>query len=128
MIVNTNRNPAFSGIVNPSFNSSINPNFNSSINPLYNTLINPNYSANFNGFYLWQWNSSALTGFVVRASNQVLLIYNLGVQWCSFGVVVSPGTVIQFDLNGNWIGTWISNGCGNYNIYASGMVLTGYTT
>ena len=127
-------NPLYNRMVNPLYNRMVNPLYNRVINPLYNRMLNPSYNSRVNptvtvdidGLYLYDWSGNNV-GFVVYANANVLLVYNLQLQYCSYGVVTDKA-VLQFDANAAWIGTWISSEAKNYNIYDKSMQLTGFTT
>ena len=120
-------NPVYNHMINPAYNHMINPVYNRLINPLYNTQINPRVQMDIPGLYLFGWNG-AHVGFTVRATEGFCLVYDLNHVLCSFFVETKSNVSLQFDQTMQWIGTWVANGNGGYNIYDSNLTLTGYTT
>lgn len=109
--------PRFNPQLNPQFNSKMNPTFNSSINPTFNTAINPYFQPDLNPMYNKEldpkYNPDLNPMYKLSA-----VVYNLNAQPAALLCVAWPEKVIvEFDLNLNWTGFWVTNNAGGFNFF-----------
>jgi hypothetical protein len=107
-------NPNFNGQINPNFNGQINPNFNSSLNPRFNWSIDPRRSSGLNTLFVYDLKANP-TGFVVRANDQFMLIFDDNSEWKQFAVAHPNDGFVVFDRSGIWTEHWESNHHDGYN-------------
>jgi hypothetical protein len=100
---NSSINPKFNSSINPQFNSSINPRFNSSFNPKFNSSINPRVNWAFGGPYLYNIDL-AQVGYVVKANNDVELLFDLLGNHIGELVKASEKVRVQFNAESDWNG------------------------
>jgi hypothetical protein len=101
--VNSALNPRFNSRLNPRFNSSINPLFNSTLNPRFNSSINPRMNTAFGGPYMYSTDLQQ-EGYVVRANDDVDLLFDLSGNHIGELVRVNDGMKLQFDTVSEWNG------------------------
>ena len=97
------KDPSTNSAVNPRFNSAINPRFNSAINPRFNSAINPRLNSTFGGPYLYT-NELTNAGYLVKANENVDLIFELSGEFSGFLVSANEQIRVQFDTSNQWVG------------------------
>jgi hypothetical protein len=102
-IFNHSINPIFNHNVNPIFNHSINPVFNHAINPIFNPSINPRRNSLYDGPFVYD-RSNNMTGFTVKASDVVVLLFTLDGKADGFGVRNSVDGYTLFTAENQWVG------------------------
>ena len=123
MMIDPNRNM----MIDPRRNMMIDPRRNMMIDPNRNTLIDPRRNRSYGGPFLYDTKLNQI-GFLVRANEQVSLIFNKesifeGISvstpqgnrntfnqhniYTEFWAPTSTDLLNRFDLNGNWIGVVI---------------------
>ena len=103
-------------MINPKYNYTINPRYNYRINPLYNNFLDPksNYSIdpqrniNYNAPFLYDLKLTS-RAFLVRANEDVLLVFDSRGEFANFAVRSSHGFVV-FDTNNEWKEHWVAVG------------------
>ena len=99
----------FFAIKNPKTNSTLNPRFNTSINPGFNTSINPRFNPAYGGPFLYSLDLQQ-EGFLVRANEQVSIIFDMDSEFTGFTVHHDSGIILTFDTNNEWIGYMVPSG------------------
>jgi hypothetical protein len=106
---NAQINPQFNAQINPQFNAQINPQFNAQINPQFNAQINPRFNSAYGGPFLYSL-SLDQEGFLVRANDEVSIIFDKAGGYSGFTVQHDKGIVLTFDINNRWTGYFVPSG------------------
>lgn len=114
--VNSRLNPFVNSNLNPFVNSTLNPFVNSRLNPAINSSINPKVNRNYPGPYLYDLGLRE-TGFVVTASDNVILLFDDKNERVGLGAKNSIDGYALFDASNNWTGQFVPDGQGGYLHY-----------
>jgi hypothetical protein len=106
-------NPRFNHTINPRFNHTLNPRFNHSLNPRFNHTLNPRYNSAFAGPYLYDL-SRERTGYLIRATDTVLLRFTLEGEFQGVSIRTSAGGFTLFNSDNEWVGYWVPHGKGGF--------------
>lgn len=114
---NPDIHPKFNSNLNPQFNSRLNPQFNSDINPVFNTAINPYFTAELNPLFNKEldprYNPDLNPMYHLDA-----VVYNLDAKPAALLCVAWPEKVlVEFNLNYEFTGYWVSNRAGGFNFF-----------
>lgn len=109
-VYNSTINPVYNSTINPVYNSTVNLIYNSTINPVYNTTLNPNFNfsinpsqnRNFQGLVIFDLSLNE-TGFIVKANEKVILIFNQNNNLQFTGVINNKQGYNIFNLNNEWV-------------------------
>ena len=96
-------NPKLNRLINPKMNRLINPKLNRLINPKMNRLINPRLNSAYSGPSMYS-DKLQQEGFMVRANDNVELIFDLNNEFTSICVKTAQNVFVLFDTNNEWIG------------------------
>lgn len=111
--VNPGINPRINASLNPDINPSINPNVNPSINPLINPALNPKINRTFGGPFLYDLQLHQ-EGFVVRANDKVLLLFEMSLQFRGIGILNDTNGYTLFNRSNEWVGYLVPDSQGGY--------------
>jgi hypothetical protein len=107
MMIDPNRNmmidPRRNMMIDPNRNMMIDPRRNMMIDPNRNMMIDPRRNRFFGGPYFYGVDLSQ-EGFVVRANEQISLIFDMSARYRGFMVLSDGGAGNLFDLTGAWTG------------------------
>ncbi|RYY30784.1 MAG: hypothetical protein EOO04_03870 [Chitinophagaceae bacterium] len=81
----SNLNPAENTAINPLNNPDFNPNENQHLNPMYQNVLHPK-NPMWKGLYLYDKEDN-LVGYITKATQDVMLCFDLDSQWCGFYVI-----------------------------------------
>jgi hypothetical protein len=104
--LNSSINPQFNASLNPKSNASINPQFNASLNPKFNASINPRMNRAFGGPYCYS-TDLAQEAYIVRANDNIELVFNLLGEHVGQLVRVNEQIKVQFTANNDWVGYFV---------------------
>jgi len=114
--VNSLLNPFVNSNLNPFVNSKLNPFVNSQVNPMVNSSINPRVNKYYQGPYLYDLGLKE-AGFIVKASDNVILIFDDRNERVGLGVKNAIDGYTLFDAQNNWIGHLVPDEQGGYLRY-----------
>lgn len=107
MLIDPRRNmmidPRRNMMIDPRRNMMIDPRRNMMIDPRRNMMIDPRRNRYYDGPHVYTTNLEQI-GFVVRANESVMLIFDMSARFIEFSVKTEQGNMNIFDTDNNWIG------------------------
>ncbi|MCF6156937.1 MAG: hypothetical protein E3K36_17250 [Candidatus Brocadia sp.] len=97
------KNPRTNYTYDPNRNYLIDPRRNMMIDPNRNMMIDPRRNKFYGGPYVYTKDLEQI-GFVVRANENVILIFDQSAHFVDFGVKAEHGNINIFSVNGSWNG------------------------
>ncbi|KZK91907.1 hypothetical protein PsAD46_01435 [Pseudovibrio sp. Ad46] len=122
MTIDPNRNMT----IDPNRNMMIDPRRNRMLNPKANTFINPNMNSVWSGTYLYSIDGLP-TGYFVRASEKVALLFNHSADFVGFSVPANSNFNL-FNPNGEWVAFFARTDQGGFNQFDTSCRWMGFTT
>ncbi len=130
--LNWNINPLKNGLINPEKVPGINPKTNAAVNPLENEEMSPMFSLSlspkndhWHGMYVFDTNSN-LVGYLSKYSQELMFQFDKDAKWNYFYVRTAKGTYNQFNLSGDWTGSFLCfDSMIGYNIFDKNCSWTG---
>ena len=106
MMIDPNKNmmidPRRNMMIDPNRNMMIDPNRNMMIDPHRNKMIDPRRNRYYGGPFIYS-TTLEQEGFVVRANDEVSLIFDLSAQYTRFFVNNGKDGANVFDVSGHWV-------------------------
>lgn len=123
-IHNPSLNPVYNTRINPTYNTAINPTFNTSLNPRYNTTLNPKFNPSYDGPYIFD-KALHRTGYVVRATEAVLLLFDEEGTFTGIGVHNEVDGFTVFDDKNKWTEYWVPDRQGGFLRFSTSAAWVG---
>ncbi|MDA3895279.1 MAG: hypothetical protein PF482_03910 [Desulfobacteraceae bacterium] len=97
------KDPRRNQMFDPNRNMTIDPRRNMTIDPNRNMTIDPRRNRYYGGPYIYNTQLKQV-GFLVRANENVSLIFDMSARFISYIVSTGSGNLNIFDISGAWIG------------------------
>ena len=91
--------------INPLNNRGFNPYENQSINPMYQNNLHPR-NPMWKGLYMYD-KSDNLAGYITKATQDVMLCFDVNSEWCGFYVRAEQNIFNHFDMKAQFTGMFI---------------------
>ena len=101
----SNLNPVTNTAINPLNNLDFNPNDNQNINPMYQNTLHPK-NPMWKGLYMYDKDDN-LVGYLTKATQDVMLCFDVNTEWCGFYVRAEHNIFNHFDMKAQFTGMFI---------------------
>ena len=114
---NASIDPRRNASLDPRRNPSLDSRVNRSLDPRRNRTLSPRSNPSFGGPFVYSRDFKR-EGFMVRATEQVVLFFDMTSKRVGFGVATCTSGYNLFDYHAKWTGYLVPNGQGGYNKFS----------